>query len=161
MNYEVALILGPILALILTVVLYIKVMPRKLDGSFNKPILQFLHDFFHFKKLYVEEVMKFLFALATVTSVVSGALLLISVRDTYSYSYYYGSSRGSESTFWMGLCLLIGGPISLRLVYEFTMMFILLVKNTMEINNKLKSNGNNQPTAPAAPAETKNPFDEA
>ena len=158
MNYEVALILGPILALILTVVLYIKVMPRKLDGSFDKPILQFLHDFFHFKKLYVEEVMKFVFALATVTSVVSGALLLISVRDTYSYIYHY---RSSESTFWMGLCLLIGGPISLRLVYEFTMMFILLVKNTMEINNKLKSNGNNQPTAPAAPAETKNPFDEA
>ena len=156
MDYEITSILGPVLALALTILLYVKVMPRKMDGTFDKPILQFLHDFFHFKKLYVEEVMKFIFTLATVACVVTGALLLISKVEYSGYYYNY-----SYSTFWYGLGLMIGGPIALRLVYEFTMMFILLVKNVMEINNKMKNNGNNQPAAPAAPAETKNPFDEA
>lgn len=171
MNYEIALTLGPIAALILAIFLYIKVMPRKLDGTFDKPILQFLHDFFHFKKLYVEEVLKFIFTLATIACVVTGALLLISVEERYSYSYYsYSGYTTKESTFWQGLVIMIGGPIALRLVYEFTMMFILLVKNVIEINNKLKANSTTQtgapaapaaPTAPAAPAAAQNPFREA
>ena len=32
---------------------------------------------------------------------------------------------------------MIGGPIVIRIAYEILMMFILLVKNTMEINKKM------------------------
>ena len=57
MNYEVSLVLAAIASVVLTVLLYVKVMPRKLDGSFTNPLLQFIHDYFHFKKLYLEEVL--------------------------------------------------------------------------------------------------------
>ena len=154
MDYDIALKLGPIAALVLVILLYVKVMPRKLNGTFNKPFLQFLHDFFHFKKLYLEEVLKFIFTLATLYCVVTGALLMISEREVYSYySYYYGNgSTRSESTFVEGVHMLVLGPVILRLAYELVMMLILLVKNVMEINNKLKANGTVQPSAPAAPA---------
>ena len=139
MNYEVSLVIGSVLALAATIWLYVKVMPRKLDGSFDRPILQFLHDYFHFKKLYLEEFMKAIFTLASVACVINGALLLISVDKVYHYSKYSGSYYTNESTFLYGLALLVGGPIALRLTYEILMMFILLVKNVMDINGKLKA----------------------
>ena len=137
MDYEVSLVIGSIVAIVLTILLYVKVMPRKLDGTFSNNFLQFLHDYFHFKKLYLEEVMKCIFVLASVACVVCGVLLLISVDPHGWYSKYSGWH--AESTFGYGLALIIGGPISLRLAYEGIMMFILLVKNVMEINSKLKS----------------------
>lgn len=140
MNYEVSLPIGAVIALVLTIVMYVKIMPRKLDGTFDHPFKQFLHDYFHFKKLYLEEVLKGIFTLATVACVVNGVLLMISYEETYrSYYYISGGYWDKESTFLYGLALLVGGPIALRLVYEGIMMFILLVKNVMEINNKLKA----------------------
>ena len=138
MSYEVALVIGAIASVILTILLYVKVMPRKLDGSFDNNFQQFLHDYFHFKKLYLEEVLKFAFVLASVACVVVGVLLLVSYEESY-HSYYLisGGYWDKESTFAYGLALIFGGPISLRLAYEGIMMFILLVKNVMEINNKL------------------------
>ena len=137
MNYEVSIPLGIIIAIVLTIVLYKKVMPKKLDGTFSEPFQQRLHDYFHFKRLYLEDVMKFLFAFATVACVVCGALLLISQNPHGYYSKYSGWH--AESTFGYGLALLLGGPISLRLAYEGIMLFILLVKNTIDINNKLQA----------------------
>jgi drug/metabolite transporter (DMT)-like permease len=54
---------------------------------------------------------------------------------------------GFETTYWgdiewaggYGLLLAILGPVVLRLFFEASMMFILLVKNTISINNKLKN----------------------
>ena len=135
MSYEVSLVIGAIASVILTILLYVKVMPRKLDGTFANNFQQFLHDYFHFKKLYLEEVLKFAFVLASVACVVCGVLLLISVDPYGWYSKYSGWH--AESTFGYGLALIFGGPISLRLAYEGIMMFILLVKNVMEINAKL------------------------
>ena len=137
MSYEVSLVIGAIASVILTILLYVKVMPRKLDGTFANNFQQFLHDYFHFKKLYLEEVLKFAFVLASVACVVCGVLLLISVDPYGWYSSYSGWH--SESTFGYGIALLLGGPIALRLSYELLMMFILLVKNVMEINNTLKA----------------------
>ena len=39
----------------------------------------------------------------------------------------------------LGLLLMILGPIAIRLVYELLMMMVILVKNVIEINNKLKN----------------------
>lgn len=132
---SVALVLGSIAALALTIFLYVKVLPRKLDGTFDNKYLQFLHDFFHFKKLYLEEFLKFIFTLATVACVTVGLFLILGYEERYSY---YSGTR-HESTFWYGISIMVGGPVSLRLVYEGLMMFILLVKNTMDINNKLSA----------------------
>lgn len=137
-SYSTGIILGSIAAIAATILLYIKVLPRKLDGSFQNKWLQFLHDFFHFKKLYLEEVLKFFFVLATVTCVCVGIFMLVSYDESYHYSRY-GSYTTKESMFLYGLLLIVGGPISLRLVYEGIMMFILLVKNVMDLNNKVKA----------------------
>ena len=51
------------------------------------------------------------------------------------YWGYYATRK--ESTFLIGLAVLVGGPVSLRLAYEMLMMLILAVKNIMDINNKL------------------------
>ena len=145
-EYSLAIALGCIAAVALTILLYVKVLPTKLNGTFRDKKLQFLHDFFHFKKLYLEEVLKFIFTLATVACVTVGAFLLLGYDEYYGY---YSSRR--ESTFLYGLCIMVGGPIALRLVYESLMMFILLVKNTMEINKKLPALEVEAP-APAEPS---------
>ena len=130
---EACYALGAIAAIILTILLYVKVLPRKLDGTFSNKFVQFLHDFFHFKKLYIEEVLKFVFVLATVACICEGAFLVLGYQERWSY--YGGTSK--ESTIGIGLALLVGGPISLRLAYEMVMMLILAVKNIMDINNKM------------------------
>ena len=150
-EYSLAIGLGCVAAVVLTIMLYVKVLPTKLDGTFRDKKLQFLQDYFHFKKLYLEEVLKFIFTLATVACITVGAFLLLGYDEYYSrYSTY------KESTFLPGLCIMIGGPIALRLVYEGLMMFVLLVKNTMEINKKLpalkvEEPAPEEPSAPSYP----------
>ena len=127
---NVAPILGIIFALAGTIVAYVLVMPKSKDGNLGNKFLQFLHDFFHFKQLYVEYVLKFIYMLGTLFCIVTGFFWL------FSYAAL------------TGLMLMILGPVVLRLTYEFTMMFILLVQNTMDINKKLKGN---KAAAPAEP----------
>lgn len=130
-NTEVATVLGILHAIAATVLLYIFILPKKRDGRLNA-FLQHIHDFFNVKKLYLEEVLKFLYVLSTVTMVCVGFFTMIS----YKHSWWNG---GKESMFLQGLLIMVLGPVALRLVYEGLMMFILLVKNTMEINNKIKA----------------------
>jgi len=142
MSVEVAQLLGAIVGLVLTILLYVMVMPKKKAGTIRNKFFLFLHDYFHFKKLYLEEVIKFLFTLATIACVSIGAFMLISVEEVWHYDYYnyYGDGyTTTRSLAGQGLLLMILGPIILRLVYEGIMLVILLVKNTMEINNKLKA----------------------
>jgi hypothetical protein len=143
---EACYVLGAIAAIVVTILLYVKVLPRKLDGTFDNKFVQFLHDFFHFKKLYIEEVLKFIFVLATVACVCEGAFLVLGYQERWSY--YGGTSK--ESTIGLGLALLVGGPVALRLSYEMLMMFILAVKNVMEINNKMPKNQEQEVEEPKA-----------
>ena len=123
MRPDIALIIGGILGLIGTITLFIIAMPKKLDGKLNK-YLQFVHDYFHFKQLYIERVLKFFFMLCTLVLFLTGFFML------------FGRN------FLTGLIMMIVSPIVLRLVYESMLMFILLVQNVLDINNKLKGEGN-------------------
>ena len=148
MPYGVSIVLGIIFAVALTVLAYIFIMPAKRANRTRNAFVKFIHNYFQFKKLYLEEVLKALFTLATIACITCGTLLLISVERYYNYSYYSGGYYTNRSTFVEGLCVLVLGPIVLRLLYEGIMMFVLLVKNTIEINNKM-------PAPAAAPAEEK------
>lgn len=130
LDYETALTLGGIAALAAVIFLYIKVLPKRLDGTFTNPVMQWLHDYFHFKNLYIESVMRFIFVLTTAAVVCVGVFMMLG---------YVGYGRYKESTFLPGLLMTVIGPVVLRLVYEGTMMFILLVKNVIEINKKLSN----------------------
>ena len=131
---DTAAILGGLAGLILTIVLYIKVLPKKLDGTFANSKAQWLHNFFHFKKLYLEEIIRFTYVLSTVTCVCVGACLVLGYQEVWAWR-----TTTRESTALIGFLVMIIGPIALRLAYEGIMMLILLVKNTMEINNKLSA----------------------
>ena len=127
----VSLILGIIAAIVLTILAYIFVMPKKNDGKFTKPFLQKRHDLFNFKKLYLEEILKFVYVLATIFCICTGFFLIFGYNEVWGW---YESTRTSTALY--GILAIVVAPIVLRLTYESVMMFILLVKNVMEINNK-------------------------
>lgn len=149
-------VLAALAAIALTVLLCIKVIPAKKDGTFQKPIMQQAHDFFNFKKLYVETILKVLYAFLTLFTFISGILTavlgnliffvsrIIDWADMGEYARRYADGFWSDTfsdmlgIFFGGILAAILIPVILRITYELFMMFILLVKNTIEINNKIK-----------------------
>lgn len=143
-----ALVIGILISIAATVLLFIKVLPAKYDGTFSKKIFQKIHDYFNFKNLYLESVLKALFTFLSITCVVGGFLTatvgntiwMISTLIEYS-GYSYGTEwifRSYFTNFFGCIAIAILGPVVLRLVYEGFMMFILLVKNVVDINKKMK-----------------------
>ncbi|MBQ3055600.1 MAG: DUF4282 domain-containing protein [Oscillospiraceae bacterium] len=127
--------------------LYLKIIPKKYDQSFANKLYQGLHDYFNFKKLYIEEVLKFLFTLLTVFCVAAGIATILSSffgifqNLEYLFDGYlsFGELMGTFfSGVLVGVLIIVLGTIVVRLVYEGILMFILLVKNVIEINNKTK-----------------------
>ena len=148
-----AAVVGILAAIAATVLLYLKVIPAKFDGTFKKKIPQKLHDYFNFKSLYLETVLKVIFTFLSVACVAAGALMATvgnvfwfigRVIDYIEYSsYYYGGFGRILGQFGLNFVIGVGiaviAPVVLRLVYEGMLMFILLVKNVIEINNKTKA----------------------
>ncbi len=143
-----AIVVGIIASVVLTIMLCLKVLPEKYSGTFEKKPLQFIHDYFNFKKLYLESVMKVLFTLASVLCIVCGLLMAtvgnifevidyIGTAIRYEYFSMGGLFRILASNLFGGLGIAVVSPIVLRLVYEGIIMFILLVKNVIDINKKL------------------------
>ena len=132
-----------IVALILTLVVFFGVMPKWRDGTFGNKFVQFVHDYFNFKKIYIESVLKFIFVFATIMAILGGIYLMFmpAFDDWIDFTF---------EGFLVSLAVIILSPIIIRLIYESTMMFILLVKNVLELNNKTKDQ--NKPAAPQAPA---------
>lgn len=156
---EVAGILGAIAAIIVTIVIYVKIMPRHLDGTFDNGLYQWLHDLFHFKKLYIEEVLRFVYVLATVVCVCGGIFMMVSYTEYRSYDYDIGQMvTKREGYFLPGLLVTVFGPIALRLSYELIMMGIMLVKNVTEINNKLSNKKEVPQETPKAPEKQQPAF---
>lgn len=83
---DTLIIIGILLAIAATIVLYIKVMPKKYDGKLENKFLQFLHDFFHFKTFYIEALTKFVFVLLTCACIFVGSLLLFARSNTTATS---------------------------------------------------------------------------
>ena len=137
-------------AIALTVILCIKVLPAKYDGTFNKKMLQKVHNYFNFKSLYLESILKILFTFLTIACIAVGLFaatigngfqFIGNFIDAMEYNFRY-SDWIWELLFYNfigGIALAVIGPIALRLAYEAIMMFILLVKNVIEINGKLKA----------------------
>lgn len=114
------------------VLLYIFILPEKKREKLPK-LFKIVSDILNMKELFIEKVLRFLYILSTVACVITGVLMIFGF--THYESYYY------DHTTWYGgygILLAIVGPIVLRLAFEGVMMFILLVKNTIEINKKLK-----------------------
>lgn len=123
-----------IFALAATVLAFIFIVPDKKRARLNK-LGQFAHDVMNFKFLIIEKILQALYIFSTAFVILLGFFMLFYFQE--QYSYFSGSH-----TVWYGgygLLVMILGPIVVRLGYEFMMMAILLVKNVIQINNKLKN----------------------
>lgn len=139
-------VVGALGAIALTVLTLVFIIPEKKRAGLNK-VFAWLHDVLNFKTLFIEKILKALYALCTFACIAIGACWMFGI-EIYRYSGY--NDYYADEFNWMGgwgILLMILGPIAVRIAYEIIMMFILLVKNTIEINNKMKSE-NNEP-APA------------
>lgn len=134
-----------ILGLAATILLYVFVFPKSKEDKLPK-FFKFVKDFFGLKYLVIEKIAKFLYVLETLVIILTGFFLLFG------------------RTFLIGLLLMLLGPIVARLLYELFMLGILLVKNVMEINSKIKGDASGATTqfdaTPEIPLPVKAPQEE-
>lgn len=168
-------IIATILAIIATVAAFILVVPeskREKLGRFGK----FLHDAVNFKFLIVEKILQALYIFVTAYLILCGFFMLFMAPETWTGRHWLGG---------YGILLMVLGPIAVRLCYELLMMAVLLLKNVISINRKLKNQNERSadadlfavpelhrtqpsqpaapvtPVAPAAPAQRSAPFQPA
>ena len=118
-----------IFAIAATVLAFIFVVPEKKReklGTFGK----FVHDTVNFKYLIVEKILQALYIFATAYTILCGFFMLFMTTTTWTGTRWLGG--------W-GILLMLLGPIVIRLLYELLMMAVLLVKNVIEINCKLRA----------------------
>lgn len=108
-----------ILAVVLTVLAFIFIVPEKQREKLNA-FGKFLHDTCNFNYLLIEKLLQALYIFLTVFAILMGLYTLV-------------------HSFWAGLALTIIMPIVIRLIYEFLMMAVLLLKHVITIDNKLKN----------------------
>lgn len=112
-----------ILGIIATVLCFIYIVPEKKYNHLNK-FGKWLHNMVTFKTLVVEKVLQAIYIFFTAYIILLGFFVMI------DGDYYNGMETG--------LAITVFGPIAIRLFYELAMMMILLVKNVIQINRKLK-----------------------
>lgn len=142
----VLLVLAAMTAVAATVLYYIFIQPEKKAAKLPK-FVRIIRDVLDMKELYLEKALKALYVVSSLFCVIAGVYMLVAFEIGY-----YGNLRWYGG---YGILLMIAGPVVLRIVYEGVMMFILLVKNTMQINNKLKEVPAEQPQEAPAPAPEK------
>lgn len=153
-------VLSGLTALAATIVAMILIVPEK-KGAKLKGFGAFLHNILNFKSFLVEKIFHFLYVLCMCACIFGGFFMLFNFEEVYHYGgYYYDGYWTTEWNGYWGFLIMIGGPIAVRIAYEFIMMFILAVKNILEINRKLKGDVTVEapatpvaPVAPAAPAQ--------
>ena len=146
-----AIALAVLASIALTVILCIKILPAKYDGNFSKKLPQVIHNYFNFKSLYLESILKIMFTFLTIACIVVGIFVatignsfqfIANIANALEYDYIRYMDWIWEELFFNflgGIAIAVVGPIALRLAYEAVMMFILLVKNVIDINGKLKA----------------------
>lgn len=141
-------VLGVITALAATVLAFIFILPDNKREKLPK-FLKIIHDVLNMKQLFIETVLRAVYVFATLACIIVGVLMIFGFVHYDSYYYEYTKWYGGY-----GLLLAIVGPIVIRLAFEGAMMFILLVKNTIGINKKLKNqNADEVKAEPEAPTE--------
>lgn len=123
-------IVAAMTAIAATVLYCIFIQPEKKAAKMPK-FIRVIRNILEMKELFLEKVLRILYIVSTLFCIIAGVYMFFGFDvGRYDQVTWYGG---------YGLLLMIGGPIVLRLVYEAMMMFVLLVKNTMQINNKMKA----------------------
>lgn len=141
----ILVVLAAMTAIAATVLFYIFIQPEKKAAKMPK-FVRIIRDILDMKDLYLEYALKALYVCGTIFCIVCGVYMFLGFGPNY-----YGGIRWYGG---YGLLLMLLGPVALRLVYELILMFVLLVKNTMQINKKIKDQEGPEEDQKEAPAPT-------
>ncbi len=111
-------ILASVLAVVGGILVYILFLNSKKEKKLNNK-LQWLKNFLEFKIMIVETILKVCYLISTIFVIL------------FSFTFI-------ASSFLIFISCLIFGPIIIRLFYECSLMFIMIWKNTTEINKNTK-----------------------
>ena len=127
-------LIGAVLAVVATILAYVFIVPEKRREKLNA-FGKFLHDTCNFKYLIVEKILQALYIFFTAYTILLGFFMLFAApKDFFGDRHWLGG---------VGILVMILGPVLIRLVYELLMMAVLLLKNVISINNKLRSQNEN------------------
>lgn len=132
-----------ILALGAAIAAFILIVPEN-KGRQLTGFMRVLHDILNFKQLLLEKILKFCYIFFTVYAVLAGLFS--------SFEMFEWDAGTGLLTMLASLTLV---PLLIRVVFEMSMMLILLVKNVIDINKKLP--GGTKEPEPAQPAYQPNP----
>ena len=114
---SVWIIVSIILAVIGGILIYFLFLSKKNEGKF-KGFVGWLYDFLSFKKMFMEALLKITY-------------LIVALYITLSSFALIGVN------FWAFLGTLIIGNVVARLIYEFSLLLLVICRNTTEISKKL------------------------
>ena len=114
------ILIAGILAIIGGILVYFLFVRSKTEpkGKFAK----WLKDFLSFRIMWLEPILKVLYYIATIFVIL------------FSFSFL---ALGGAGVLMFFFCLILG-PVFVRITYEFTMMFIMIWRNTRDIAEKKK-----------------------
>ena len=136
-------ILTLLAAIAATVLAFVFIVPEKKREYLNG-FGRFLHDTVNFKYLVIEKILQAFYIFSTVYVIILGFFGLYQFETRYEFSRYGYEEVQGDWIGYQGLLIMILGPIVIRIAYELIMMALLLVKNVVQINNKMKKA--NEPT---------------
>ena len=111
-------IVSVVLAIVGGLFVYFTFLSANNEGKYTG-FLAWLYDFLHFKKMFLETILKVTY-------------IILALYITLSSFALIGTN------FLLFLMTLLGGNILLRLTYEFSLILLTICKNTTEINKKMK-----------------------
>lgn len=117
-NHGMILGIAAVLSALLGIVLFFTFFRKKNEGKYTG-LKGKLYHFMNLNRFYAEEILRFLYIVATICATVCGIVSII------------------LGSFLMGICQLILLNIALRIVFELLMMFIMLCRKTVSVDRRL------------------------
>ena len=113
-------LIAAILAIIGGILVYFLFVKSKTEpkGKFAK----WLKEFLSFKIMWIEPIMKVVYYIATIFTIL------------FSFTFLVAGGAGVLMFF----LTLVLGPVIVRIIYEMTMMFIMIWRNTKDISDNTK-----------------------
>ncbi|MBR6033999.1 MAG: hypothetical protein IKP28_04620 [Clostridia bacterium] len=119
------LIISAVIAVVGGLVLFFTFLGKKNESKFTG-FLGWMYDFLNFKKMFAEALLRITY-------------LIFAIFVTLSSFSLIGQS------FLTFLLTLLVGNLSIRIIYEFCLIALVICRNTTEINKKLTKNDENNP----------------
>ncbi len=116
-NVAIWIIIALVLAIVGGICFYFLFL--KNDVKTNNKYLDWFKDFFNFKKMLIEDILKLLYVILTIFITLYSFVLI-------------------GTNFFGFILVLILGNLILRLSFESILIMIMIWKNTTEINKKMK-----------------------